>query len=78
MPQAGTQLKWTQPIVVDKHCIDGVRRCAWVDIPKTSSCAVTSPAGAADMMEALARVDLRVDEMKEVVAACKGYLGFPS
>ena len=43
-------------------------------IPKTSSRAITSPAGTADTMEVLARVDVGVDEMKEVVAACNGCL----
>ena len=43
-------------------------------IPKTSSRAITSPAGTADTMEVLARVDLGVEEMKEVVAACRGCL----
>jgi thymidine phosphorylase len=41
-------------------------------IPKTSSRAITSPAGTADTMEVLTRVDLSVDEMKEVVSACHG------
>src|SRR6476620_8900023 len=43
-------------------------------IPKTSSRAITSPAGTADTMEVLARVDLGVEEMKEVVNACHGCL----
>ena len=84
MAQAGTQLKWNQPIIVDKHCIGGIpgNRTSMVvvpivaahglTIPKTSSRAITSPAGTADTMEVLARVDLGVDEMKEVVNACHG------
>ncbi len=43
-------------------------------IPKTSSRAITSPAGTADTMEVLARVDLSVDEMKQVVTVCNGCL----
>lgn len=86
MAQAGTQIKWDKPIVVDKHCIGGIpgNRTSMVvvpivaahglTIPKTSSRAITSPAGTADTMEVLARVDLKVDEMKEVVAACHGCL----
>ena len=38
-------------------------------MPKTSSRAITSPAGTADTMEVLARVDLGVEEMKTIVAA---------
>ena len=86
MSKAGTQLTWNTPIVVDKHCIGGIpgNRTSMIvvpivaahglTIPKTSSRAITSPAGTADTMEVLARVDLGVDEMKEVVAACHGCL----
>ena len=86
MAQAGTQLTWDTPIVVDKHCIGGIpgNRTSMIvvpivaahglTIPKTSSRAITSPAGTADTMEVLARVDLGVDDMKNVVAACHGCL----
>ena len=86
MAEAGTKLKWDRPMVVDKHCIGGIpgNRTSMVVvpivaahglmIPKTSSRAITSPAGTADTMEVLARVDLGVDEMKEVVNACHGCL----
>jgi thymidine phosphorylase len=86
MARAGTQLSWNKPIVVDKHCIGGIpgNRTSMIvvpivaahglTIPKTSSRAITSPAGTADTMEVLARVDLGVSEMKEVVAACNGCL----
>jgi thymidine phosphorylase len=86
MARAGTQLAWDAPIVVDKHCIGGIpgNRTSMIvvpivaahglTIPKTSSRAITSPAGTADTMEVLARVDLSVAQMKEVVAACHGCL----
>jgi len=86
MAQAGTQLKWDRPMVVDKHCIGGIpgNRTSMIvvpivaahglTIPKTSSRAITSPAGTADTMEVLARVDLGVEEMREVVNACHGCL----
>jgi thymidine phosphorylase len=86
MATAGTQLKWDRPLVVDKHCIGGIpgNRTSMVvvpivaahglTIPKTSSRAITSPAGTADTMEVLARVNLTVDDMKEVVDACHGCL----
>ena len=41
-------------------------------IPKTSSRAITSPAGTADRVEALAPVDLGIEEMKEVVLKTRG------
>ena len=86
MSQAGTRLSWKAPRVVDKHCIGGIpgNRTSMIvvpivaahglTIPKTSSRAITSPAGTADTMEVLTRVDLGVEEMKEVVAACHGCL----
>ncbi len=86
MARAGTQLKWSANTVVDKHCIGGVpgNRTSMIVvpivaahgliIPKTSSRAITSPAGTADTMEVLARVDLSVEAMKEVVASCNGCL----
>ena len=55
MARAGTQLKWSNPIVVDKHCIGGIpgNRTSMIvvpivaahglTIPKTSSRAITSP-----------------------------------
>src|SRR5689334_6669691 len=84
MAQAGTQLKWPSPMVVDKHCIGGIpgNRTSMIvvpivaahglTIPKTSSRAITSPAGTADTMEVLARVNVGVEEMKSIVAACNG------
>ena len=75
MAHAGTQLKWNRPIVVDKHCIGGIpgNRTSMIVvpiiaahgllIPKTSSRAITSPAGTADTMEVLARVDLGIDDL---------------
>jgi thymidine phosphorylase len=86
MAQAGTQLVWPDPIVVDKHCIGGIpgNRTSMVvvpivaahglPIPKTSSRAITSPAGTADTMEVLARVNVGAEEMKTIVAACNGCL----
>jgi len=86
MADAGTRLAWDGPMVVDKHCVGGIpgNRTSMVvvpivaahglTIPKTSSRAITSPAGTADTMEVLARVDVSVDEMKEVVATCRGCL----
>ena len=86
MAAAGTQLKWPGPMVVDKHCIGGIpgNRTSMVvvpivaahglTIPKTSSRAITSPAGTADTMEVLARVNVDVDEMKSIVSACNGCL----
>jgi thymidine phosphorylase len=82
MIASGSRLSWSRPLVVDKHCIGGVpgNRTSLIVVPivaahgllfpKTSSRAITSPAGTADTMEVLARVDLTEDEMREVVDRC--------
>ncbi|MEH6405176.1 MAG: thymidine phosphorylase family protein [Sneathiella sp.] len=84
MAQAGNCLSWNAPIVVDKHCIGGIpgNRTSMIvvpivaahglPIPKTSSRAITSPAGTADTMEVLANVDLSMHEMQQVVKECNG------
>ncbi|SUS03337.1 putative thymidine phosphorylase [uncultured Defluviicoccus sp.] len=84
MASAGTQLKWDHPVIVDKHCIGGIpgNRTTMIltpivaahglTMPKTSSRAITSPSGTADTMEVLARVELTVDEMRDVVDRCNG------
>jgi thymidine phosphorylase len=86
MADAGTRLKWPQAMVLDKHCIGGIpgNRTSMIVvpivaahgllIPKTSSRAITSPAGTADTMEVLARVDLDTDAMRRVVEECGGCL----
>ncbi len=66
-------------IVADKHCIGGVpgNRTTMIvvpilaafglTVPKTSSRAITSPAGTADTMETLCDVSLPLDQMRRVV-----------
>jgi len=79
MVEAGEQLDWSQSAVFDKHCVGGlpgnrttpivvaiVTACGVV-MPKTSSRAITSPAGTADTMETLTRVDLSIEAMRRVV-----------
>jgi thymidine phosphorylase len=82
MARAGKRLAWKRDLVVDKHCIGGIpgNRTSLVVapvvaahgmlFPKTSSRAITSPAGTADTMEVLARVDLDETEMRAVVEQC--------
>lgn len=72
--------------VFDKHSIGGVPgnkispliipivAAAGLKIPKTSSRAITSPAGAADVMEVFCPVDLSIDKIKEVVNKTNGCL----
>jgi thymidine phosphorylase len=79
MLEAGERLDWNRPLVVDKHCVGGlpgnrttpivvaIVAAAGLTIPKTSSRAITSPAGTADTMEVLAPVDLSIEQMRRVV-----------
>src|SRR5690606_6082393 len=79
MVDTGERLSWSAPIVADKHCVGGlpgnrttpivVAICASLGLvmPKTSSRAITSPSGTADMMETLAPVDLGPAEMRRVI-----------
>lgn len=86
MAAVGSRLEWPGGPVVDKHCIGGIpgNRTSMIvvpivaahglTIPKTSSRAITSPAGTADTMEVLARVDLDIATMRAVVRAEGGCL----
>jgi len=79
MLEAGDRLDWGRPVVVDKHCVGGlpgnrttpivvaIVAAAGLTIPKTSSRAITSPAGTADTMEVIAPVDLDLLRMRRVV-----------
>ncbi len=81
MVDTGERLTWPTPIVADKHCVGGlpgnrttpivVAICASLGLvmPKTSSRAITSPSGTADMMETLAPVDLRLADIRRVIEA---------
>ena len=82
--ESGEQLELNRPIIADKHCIGGVAgnrttmlivpivAACGVYIPKTSSRAITSPAGTADTMEVLAKVDFNIQELKEIVLKSHG------
>ena len=79
MLAVGDRLRWDFEVVADKHSVGGVPgnrttplvvamvAACGVPIPKTSSRAITSPAGTADTMETLAPVDLDVPAMRRVV-----------
>jgi thymidine phosphorylase len=79
MFEVGDRLAWGSPVVVDKHSVGGlpanrttpiivaIVAAAGLMIPKTSSRAITSPAGTADVMETMTSVDLDIPAMREVV-----------
>lgn len=88
MIASGRRLDWREPLVVDKHCIGGIpgNRTSMLVVPivaayglvfpKTSSRAITSPAGTADTMEVLAQVELPFDRMTEIVRQQRGCLAW--
>jgi thymidine phosphorylase len=84
MVDSGERLDWDEPIVADKHCIGGIpgNRVSMLVvpivaahgmlIPKTSSRAITSPAGTADTMEVLAEVELTPDALRKIIHKERG------
>ncbi|ACB34762.1 thymidine phosphorylase [Leptothrix cholodnii SP-6] len=90
MIAAGRRLDWQHQVrggpVVDKHCIGGIpgNRTSMLVVPivtahgmlcpKTSSRAITSPAGTADTMEVLAEVELPFERLTQIVRDTNGCL----
>ncbi len=79
MIKYGNTLKWNKKYVVDKHSIGGVPgnrvtpivvsilASLGLIVPKTSSRAITSPAGTADTMEVFCDVSFNLKEIKRIV-----------
>jgi thymidine phosphorylase len=79
MVASGERLEWHRSPILDKHSVGGlpgnrttllivpIVAAAGVTMPKTSSRAITSPAGTADTMETLAPVELGQAELRRVV-----------
>lgn len=86
MIAVGRRLDWRATPVVDKHCIGGIpgNRTSMLVvpivaahgmlIPKTSSRAITSPAGTADTMACLAEVELPFERIESIVREHRGCL----
>src|SRR3546814_2911597 len=76
MVDVGERLQWPGTVIVDKHSVGGlpgnrttpiivsIMAAEGLIMPKTSSRAITSPAGTADTMEVLAPVDLDVSAIR--------------
>ncbi len=88
MLQSGQRLNWSESLVADKHCIGGIpgNRTSMLVvpivaahgmlIPKTSSRAITSPAGTADTMEILSEVNLPPDKLHDIIREHRGCLAW--
>jgi len=90
MVASGARLKWKGKYIADKHCIGGIAGnrttpivisiCASIGIilPKTSSRAITSASGTADVIETISNVELSLKKIKNVVrktGACLAWGG---
>ncbi len=90
MVKTGAKLKFEGKYIADKHCIGGIAgnrttpivvaicAAAGLVIPKTSSRAITSASGTADVIETLAKVELSIENLKSTVkktGACLAWGG---
>ncbi len=88
MVETGSKIEF-EDTAYDEHSIGGVPgnskvamiavpiiAAAGLLIPKTSSRAITSPAGTADTMEVLARVDFTAEEIKEIARKARATLAW--
>ena len=76
--KSGKRLKIKNGFIVDKHSIGGISgritpvvvsicACAGLTFPKTSSRAITTPAGTADAMETICDVEFSLANLKKIV-----------
>ncbi|SHN61758.1 phosphonate metabolism protein/1,5-bisphosphokinase (PRPP-forming) PhnN [Bradyrhizobium erythrophlei] len=82
------RIDWGDSIVVDKHSLGGIpgSRITLIVVPivaahgllmpKTSSRAITSASGTADVMEAICRIDLNAAEVYRVVKDVRGCIAW--
>ncbi|MGA2130314.1 MAG: thymidine phosphorylase [Candidatus Pacearchaeota archaeon] len=88
MVKTGNRLSLKNKFIVDKHSIGGVAgnrttpivvpicAAAGLTFPKTSSRAITTAAGTADVMEAIAKVDFSVKELKKIIKKTNAFIIF--
>jgi thymidine phosphorylase len=88
MVGAGERLSWGRALVADKHCVGGlpgnrttpivvaITAAHGLLIPKTSSRAITSPAGTADVVDTFTRASLSLSEIRRVVEREGGCLAW--
>ena len=88
MIKTGNRLSLRNKLVVDKHSIGGVAgnrttpivvsicAAAGLTFPKTSSRAITSAAGTADVIETIAKVDFSIKELKRIIKKTNAFMIF--
>jgi putative thymidine phosphorylase len=90
MVSSGNKLHFNKKIIADKHCVGGIAgnrttpivvsicASAGLTIPKTSSRAITSASGTADVIETISNVELSAKELEKIVnktGACLAWGG---
>jgi len=88
MVSVGGRLNWEAPLVLDKHCVGGlpgnrttplvvaIVASHGLAMPKTSSRAITSPAGTADTIETMTNVELDFEQIQQIVQTHGGCLAW--
>lgn len=88
MVDTGERIDWGEHQVSDKHCIGGIpgNRTTMIVVPivaahgmlmpKTSSRAITSPAGTADTMEVLAFVEHSQENLREILTKERAFIAW--
>ncbi len=86
MVEEGKKISFGKKVIADKHCIGGIAgnrttpivvaicAAAGLTIPKSSSRAITSASGTADVVETISRVDFSLNEIKKIVEKTNGCL----
>ncbi len=86
--KTGNIFKWDKKPIADKHCIGGIPGnrtthlvvaicvAAGVYMPKTSSRAITSAAGTADVTEAIAKVEFSPKELRRIMSKTGAFLAW--
>ena len=86
MLKFGSRLKLNKEFIADKHCIGGIAGnrttpivvsiCAagGLTMPKSSSKAITSAAGTANVIESISPVDFSVKELKKIITKTNAFL----
>ena len=84
--ESGEVLSLPGKFIVDKHCIGGIPgnrttpivvaicAAAGLTVPKTSSKAITSAVGTADVMSAVAKTEFSVKELKKIIAKTGAFI----
>ncbi len=82
----GNTIKLKNKYVVDKHCIGGIPgnrttpiivsicAAAGLTFPKSSSKAITSAAGTADVIEVLAKIEFTTKQLKKLISKTNAFL----